>query len=126
MVGVTLISNFMDQSHHLKIRMSNRASLTLNSEVIFQVTIMLIVYIGGDQLNKGSRVLGQGKTDMRGTTDREEVDEYGRVTKGPYTLKNGATYTGQWLEGMRDGYGTQLWPDGSRYEGMWQNDKANG
>ena len=51
-------------------------------------------------------MLGQGKTDMRGTTDREEVDEYGRVTKGPYTLKNGATYTGQWLEGMRDGYGT--------------------
>ena len=28
---------------------------------------------------------------------KEDVDEYGRVTKGPYTLKNGATYTGQWL-----------------------------
>ena len=38
--------------------------------------------------------------------EREEVDEYGRVTKGPYTLKNGATYTEQWLDGMRDGYGT--------------------
>ena len=32
---------------------------------------------------------------MRGTVgEKEEVDEYGRVTKGPYTLKNGATYTG--------------------------------
>ena len=65
---------------------------------------------------------------MRGTLNqKEEVDENGRVTKGPVTMKNGATYTGQWMDGYsRDGYGTQLWPDGSRYEGMWRNDKANG
>ena len=56
----------------------------------------------------------------------EEVDEDGRIKKGPFTLKNGATYEGQWLNGMRDGYGTQLWPDGSRYEGCWAFDKANG
>lgn len=54
---------------------------------------------------------------MQEATPDEQVDEYGRVTKGPYTLRNGATYTGQWLDGMRDGIGTQLWPDGSRYEG---------
>jgi len=50
---------------------------------------------GGDQnQRKGSRALGKGG-DMRGTVgEKEEVDEYGRVTKGPYTLKNGATYTG--------------------------------
>jgi len=61
----------------------------------------------GDQhdYRKGQRVLGKGSPDLRGT-EREEVDEFGRVTKGPYTLKNGATYTGQWLDGMRDGYGT--------------------
>ena len=29
----------------------------------------------------------------------EEVDDEGRVTKGPVTLKNGATYQGQWLNG---------------------------
>ena len=56
----------------------------------------------------------------------EQVDENGRVQKGPFTLRNGATYTGQWLDGMRDGIGQQLWPDGSRYEGQWRNDKANG
>lgn len=56
----------------------------------------------------------------------EEVDDEGRVTKGPVTLKNGATYQGQWLNGQRDGYGVQLWPDGSRYEGLWMGDKANG
>ena len=28
--------------------------------------------------------------------DNDQVDENGRVTKGPLTLKNGATYNGQW------------------------------
>ena len=41
---------------------------------------------------KGSRMLGKG---MPEATPDEQVDEYGRVTKGPYTLRNGATYTGQ-------------------------------
>jgi hypothetical protein len=27
---------------------------------------------------------------------------------------------------MKDGYGTQDWPDGTRYEGWWGQDKANG
>jgi len=56
----------------------------------------------------------------------DHVDAYGRIKKGPITMKNGATYDGQWLNNMRDGLGTQLWPDGSRYEGQWANDKANG
>jgi hypothetical protein len=42
---------------------------------------------------KGSRILGKGTPDMRPSAD-EQVDEFGRVTKGPYTLRNGATYTG--------------------------------
>lgn len=40
---------------------------------------------------KGSRMLGKG---MPEATPDEQTDEYGRVTKGPYTLRNGATYTG--------------------------------
>ena len=52
---------------------------------------------------KGSRMLGKGMPEV---TPGEQVDEYGRVTKGPYTLKNGEQYTGQWLDGMRDGIGT--------------------
>lgn len=72
-----------------------------------------------DYRNKGSRTLGKGNTTAGGMNDdgNEPVDEFGRVNKGPFTLRNGATYTGQWLDGQRDGIGTQLWPDGSRYEG---------
>ena len=41
-----------------------------------------------------------------GVQEGEEVDAEGRVTRGPITLKNGAVYTGQWLNGIRDGYGS--------------------
>jgi len=30
------------------------------------------------------------------------------------------------MNGVRDGFGSQMWPDGSRYEGYWKYDKANG
>ena len=39
-------------------------------------------------------------------TSSDMMDSNGRVTKGPQTLKNGATYTGQWLGGVRDGEGS--------------------
>lgn len=36
---------------------------------------------------------------------------------GPYRNKKSS---------MRDGLGVQLWPDGSKYEGMWRSGKCNG
>lgn len=42
------------------------------------------------------------------------------------TLENGAVYTGEWKNGMKDGFGIHHWPDGSIYEGDWRNDKACG
>ena len=42
------------------------------------------------------------------------------------TLENGAVYTGEWKNGMKDGFGIQNWPDSSVYEGEWKNDKASG
>ena len=69
----------------------------------------------GDMSKKQMGPLGENMNIRAEASD--QVDAYGRVTKGSITMKNGATYTGQWLNNMRDGYGTQLWPDGSRYEG---------
>ena len=45
-----------------------------------------------------------------------------------FTLENGAMYEGEWNESTnkRDGKGSQVWADGSLYEGYWKNDKANG
>lgn len=43
-------------------------------------------------------------------------------------LENGAQYQGEWLvdSQIRQGRGTQIWPDGSMYEGYWYDSKANG
>ena len=40
-----------------------------------------------------------------GTGFNDEEDDNNRVQRGPVTLKNGATYVGQWLNNQRDGYG---------------------
>ena len=60
-----------------------------------------------------------------------------RETRGPVLLNTGAKYAGEWYvkvlitgrniySSKRDGYGIQLWADGSKYEGYWSNDMANG
>ena len=48
------------------------------------------------------------------------------VTRGPCELDNGAVYLGQWnKDGLREGRGTQIWQDGSKYVGYWKDDQAN-
>jgi len=79
---------------------------------------MLYLTLIGDRTDYAppAKRLEQAKG-IRTSSGLEEVDENGRTTKGPVTLKNGATYQGQWMNGLRDGYGVQMWPDGSKYEG---------
>ena len=39
----------------------------------------------------------------------EQMITNSRQTYGPITLSNGAIYTGELLNGMKDGYGQQVW-----------------
>ena len=41
---------------------------------------------------------------------------------------DGKVYKGQWNKrtGEREGVGIQFWPDGSKYEGQWEQGQANG
>ena len=49
------------------------------------------------------------------------------LERGPVRMENGAIYAGCWNnQNQRHGRGTQIWTDGSIYEGNWENDKANG
>ncbi|EGR34336.1 hypothetical protein IMG5_015740 [Ichthyophthirius multifiliis] len=41
-------------------------------------------------------------------------------------MKNGGQYEGEWKNGMREGKGKHIWPDGSFYNGEWKEDKAHG
>ena len=63
---------------------------------------------------------------MRTATIVETVTKNVRELKEPVTLDNGAVYTGEWMNGVRDGHGVQIWSDGEKYEGQWANREANG
>ncbi len=49
---------------------------------------------------------------------------------GDHSYENGAIYRGQMLkngeEMIRQGYGVQIWPDGTKYEGYWNQNRAQG
>ncbi len=66
--------------------------------------------------------LGAFKFDKPPTDSDRELED-----RGPFELDNKAIYIGQWnKDGVREGKGTQVWPDGSKYVGYWKNDMANG
>ena len=60
--------------------------------------------------------------------DPNPKDNIKRVLKEIQTLENDSQYYGFWNEDSdeRDGNGAMLWPDGSRYDGAWKENKANG
>ena len=62
-----------------------------------------------------------------------EVDLKKKLSKEPnlkfiseYVYPNGSIYRGQMKGENRHGYGIQLWPDGAKYEGHWNDNKAEG
>lgn len=57
----------------------------------------------------------------------DDNDGIARIQRGPVQLENGAVYIGEWNDTLeRHGKGTQVWCDGSKYEGYWKRDRANG
>ena len=47
--------------------------------------------------------------------------------KPPIVMEGGIVYTGEWNRAdEKHGRGTQIWPDGSKYEGYWQHGKSTG
>ena len=57
---------------------------------------------------------------------KDQQTDQERTRKEGYRYENGAVYSGEWLNGMKDGQGEQIWPDGARYEGQWKQNKADG
>ena len=46
--------------------------------------------------------------------------------RGTLTLKDGTTYTGQYINGELNGQGVRTWPDGSTYTGDFKLGEASG
>ena len=75
------------------------------------------------------------------TDDKEDVSPYKATDGNPSDLKESDAYdppillmdrcvpdgyVGESVQGKRHGRGVFVYPDGARYEGMWENDRANG
>ena len=60
---------------------------------------------------------GNTKTGGQGYEPNDKL-----ANMGPPTHANGSTYTCERINGKKHGHGVQVWPDSSRYEGMWEND----
>jgi hypothetical protein len=91
--------------------------------------------------NKFNQVADSGESNydnpqVKDLEDRLGKFEYGQDQpethplefRGMVTLENGAKYQGEWIKATetRQGKGIQIWSDGSKYEGWWKNNKANG
>ena len=46
--------------------------------------------------------------------------------EGPFELEDKSTYEGEIDNGLRSGYGRQVWKDGAFYEGFWKEDQTCG
>jgi hypothetical protein len=66
---------------------------------------------------EGRRILAQTIETLPPTT---------RVTLPPLILEDCSFYSGEWLHGVMDGQGLQVYPDGSKYAGQWKAGKAHG
>ena len=66
------------------------------------------------------------KTEIHETLSKKiGISEF-RQKKRPFKYSSGAIYSGQWLGGFRDGFGTMEWPDGAKYAGNWSYSKPCG
>lgn len=92
----------------------------------------------GDLRAKGVDYVVLGALGFSSTTDyllpaiNQFPDKFEQVlrTKEPETIlfrfRPQYGYTGDWHEGKRNGYGTYVWKNGTRYEGAWVNNLREG
>ena len=112
------------RSHHKKFRggMPSRGGDSSRNELVFAKQVSKMPDYSNDATRATEKEIIPFQFD-------EDESQYGQdlISRGPYEIDNRAIYHGQWSqEGLRHGRGLQIWPDGSKYEGYWQNDMANG
>lgn len=77
--------------------------------------------------------MGKGKEKTETPSEKKSFFSFLRKNKNPEAKTkdtveyiNGDVYTGELLDGDRDGFGTHRYADGSEYVGNWKSDLYNG
>lgn len=64
--------------------------------------------------------------DVRRDPDLDNKDIIRDKTKVVFPFVSGQSYKGQWKDDVKQGFGTEVTPDGTKYEGEWLADKRHG
>ena len=59
------------------------------------------------------------KTEEASESLRGKFNGEQKLRQDVFNYSTGAQYQGQWLGGLRHGFGQMMWPDGAKYEGEW-------
>ncbi|NWS03469.1 RSPH1 protein, partial [Motacilla alba] len=76
--------------------------------------------LGKARLPNGDTYEGEYEHELMG------VSSVPNVFQGTYRFKNGALYTGNYLQNKKHGKGVFFYPDGSKYAGDWVHDQRQG
>lgn len=103
-------------------KMNVQPKLNGQMRIVYAKMLTEIPNYSNQATRQSERQAGPFKYDEDRRHESEDL-----ITRGPYELDNGSVYQGQWSrEGLRQGRGIQIWPDGAKFEGYWKNDMANG
>lgn len=93
--------------------------------VIFQVTL------NGEniyKISKNCKLIQKKKVQCIYDEDKYvgELKSFQRHGEGSYFWKSGGIYTGKWVDGEKEGYGVEKFPNGASYTGEFKNNLRNG
>ncbi|CAD8120820.1 unnamed protein product [Paramecium sonneborni] len=107
-----------------------------NIKIIFQWELVKVakllkkirIYMHCLVIQEGQKVLRLQLHQQEKQMLLEIKEEHLLMKMEQHILENGTTLFNIlfWIGICRDGFGTQVWPDGAQYEGQWKDDKAQG
>ncbi len=74
-------------------------------------------------IKKGNRLIERKYT---GRWKNNYYEGRGKLTFSGIRREPKFTYDGQWIAGLKSGFGTYTWAGGQKYTGEWKDDKRNG
>lgn len=81
--------------------------------IVSSIFLFLLIIIGGLI----------GGLDSCSNGGASNLDTSNEIIENKVVNADGSSYEGEWVNGVPDGYGIYIWPNGDKYEGEW--DKGN-
>lgn len=115
-----------------KLEEKNNVKKYKTAKIILVVTFFLVFFsnvpaqeVGENSLVNDTNSISSSEETGNNTPQQTEINQPAESMSNIITETNGK-YTGQRVDGKKQGYGKYEWNDGSVYEGEFKDDKING